>query len=185
MKKSSSLFDTLRRLRISATLAAIVYLALGVALIVAPEAARGVLCLIISLGVLAYGALNVVTFLLSREDGVYAFDLFIGVCALAFGIFSLVNRTFLLNFLFIVLGLTGVVGSVSNIRRAMNLRAVGYPKWAIPLAPGVAALLISISVVFWPDLYGNLMMIVLGVLLIVEGASDLFSLHELSQLAKM
>lgn len=179
-----SFLSAIRRFRVSATLAAVVYLALGFFLFAAPDTAYRTLGLIIAVSITAYGALNVLSFLISREEGIYAVDLLIGVCALAFGIFSLVNPTFLTNFLLVVLGLMGVVGSVNGITRALNLRSMGYPKWALPLAPSIITLLVALSVVFLPDMYGNLMMAVIGVMLVVEAASDLFSLHELSKLTK-
>lgn len=184
MRTSSGFVDFLRRLRVSATLAAILYVVLGIVLIAAPNAARGLLCLLVALGMTIYGVMSVVSYLVSHDDSFYAVDLLIGVGALAFGVFSLLNRTFLLNFLFIVLGLIGAVGSVGNISRAINLRKSGYPKWAIPLAPGIVTLLISLSVIFWPDLYGNMMMIVIGAMLVIEGVGDLFSIYQISHWAK-
>ena len=186
MSKNSdkSLWGMLRRFRISSTLAALVYLALGIMLLFAPNTARSFLCSAIALGVTAYGLLNILSFLMSHETGVYAFDLCVGVCALAFGLFSLFNRTFLLDFLFIVLGLAGIVGGVSSIRRALSLRSFGYPKWMFPLMPGILMLLVALSVTLAPDFYGDLMMIVIGLMLIVEAASDLFSLRQLSRLTK-
>lgn len=179
------LLGALRRLRISATLAAIVYLALGIFLILAPDTAYSALGFIIALCITLYGALNVLSFLISREQSVYTFDLLAGVCALAFGIFSLIKPTFLLNFLLIVLGLMGVVGGIGGISRALNLRAAGYPRWAFPLVPGVLMVLVALGVVFMPSLYGSAMMMVVGVMLAVEAVSDLFSLYQLSHLTRI
>ena len=179
-----SRMGALRRFRISSTLAALVYLALGIMLLVSPETWRSILCAAIALGVTAYGLLNILSFLTSKDTGVYAFDLCVGVCALAFGLFTLINRTFLLDFLFIVLGLAGVVGSVSSIRRALSLRSMGYPKWMFPLMPGILMLLVALSVTFAPDFYGDLMMMVIGLMLIIEAISELFSLRLLSRLTK-
>ena len=180
----NSVLSTLRRFRISSTLAALVYLVLGVMLLFAPETARSFLCSAIALGVTAYGLLNILSFLMSRESGVYAFDLCVGVCALAFGLFSLINRTFLLDFLFVALGLAGIVGGISSIRRALSLRSLGYPKLMFPLMPGILMLLLALSVTIAPDFYGDLMMMVIGLMLIVEAVSDLFSLRQLSRLTK-
>ena len=173
-----------RRFRLSATLAAVIYLILGLVLLFAPRTSQALMGGIIGVSVTLYGALSIVSFLLNREQTAYVFDLLIGVCAAAFGVFSLLNPTFLLSFLFIVLGLVGVIGSVSAIKRTLSLRALGYPRWLVPLVPNIVALLVALSVTFKPSLYGDLMVMVIGLMLIVEAVSDLFTLRNLSILTR-
>lgn len=179
-----SILGALRRLRVSATLAAVIYLVLGLFLILDPNASMSLLGTLIAVGVTLYGALNIITFALNREDSVYAVELVLGVCAAAFGVFMLLNPTFLINFLFVVLGLAGVVGSIGGIKRALSLRKFGYPRWAVPLVPSIVTLLVALSVVFLPDVYGGIMMAVIGVMLVVEAVSDLFSIYNLSKLTR-
>ncbi len=184
MNSHSSLLDALRRFRVSAALAAVVYLVLGVFLLFAPDASRTLLCSVIGIGVTVYGAFSILTFLLGRGQSDYTLDLLLGVCAFAFGVFSLLNRTFLMDFLFVILGLLGVVGSISGIQRAFNLRAFGYASWLALLIASLVTLALSLSVVFMPDLYGNMMMMVVGILLIVEAVCSLISLQRLSKFTK-
>lgn len=184
MKKKDSFMTAVRRFRVSAALAAIVYLVLGLVLLFAPNASRAVLCGVIGVGVTIYGAFNILSFLLNRDQNAYTLELLIGICAAAFGVFSLLNPTFLLDFLFIVLGLVGVAGSISGIKRALTLRSFGFPSWTIPMIASLATLLLAMSVVFLPDLYGNMMMMVVGLMLIVESVCDLASLRSLSRFTR-
>ena len=183
-KSHSPIINLLRRFRLSATLSAVVYLILGLVLLFAPQTGRAVLGSVIGFGVILYGALSIVSFLLNRDQKAYIFDLLIGICAVAFGLFLLLQPTFLTNFLYVILGLAGVIGSVSAIKRVINLRALGYPRWLVPLIPNVVALLIALSIIFKPSFYGDLMMMVIGLILIAEAVSDLFTLRNLSVLTK-
>ena len=184
MKKKDSLLTAIRRFRVSATLAAIVYLILGLVLLFAPNTSRALLCGVVGIGVTIYGAFNILSFLLNRDQSAYTLELLIGICAVAFGVFSLLNPTFLLDFLFVVLGLIGITGSVSGIKRALTLRSFGFQSWYIPMIASVVTLLLAISVVFLPDLYGNMMMIIIGLMLIVQSVCDLVSLYRLSRFTR-
>ena len=181
----SPIISLLRRFRLSATLSAVVYLILGLVLLFAPQTSRAVLGSVIGIGITLYGALSMISFLLNRGEKAYIFELLIGICAAGFGLFLLLKPTFLTNFLYIILGLVGVIGSISAIKRVIHLRSLGYPRWFVPLIPNAVALLISLSVIFKPGFYGDLMMIIIGLILIAESVSDLFTLRNLSVLARV
>ncbi|MGN0995780.1 MAG: HdeD family acid-resistance protein [Candidatus Ventricola sp.] len=185
MKKTNkSPLTAAREIKLSFTIAAVVYLALGILLLLAPNTSRKLLCTLIGAGVSIYGLMGILSFVMDRGSGAYTLELLIGVCALAFGVFSLINPTFLMDFLFTVLGLVVIVTSVSGIKRALNLRAFGYARWWGPMALSCATLLIALSIVFMPQLYGNMLMMVIGAILIVEAVGDLLSIHRLSSFAK-
>ena len=122
-KKSSGGF------RMSFSLAAVVYLLLGLFMILAPNTSRKLLCTLVGAGILIYGLLDIVPFVLSRGEKRFTLDLLIGACALAFGLFSLINRTFLMDFLFTALGVVICVTSICGISRALNLRYFGFARW--------------------------------------------------------
>jgi len=173
-----------REIRLSFSLAAIVYLLLGILLLVAPNTSRRLLCTFVGLGVLVYGAFNILSYALDKGSSAYTLELLIGICAAAFGIFALLNPDFLVSFLFVVLGLIVMVSSVSGLKRALNLRAYGFPYWWAALVSAIATFLIALSIVIAPTLYGNMVLMVIGVILIVESVSDLLSIHRLSQFMK-
>lgn len=169
-----------REIRMSFTLAAVVCIILGLLLIFMPDTSRKLLCTLVGAGVTAYGVLSIASYLLSRSEQAYTPALLLGVCALALGVFSLINPSFLMDFLFTVIGLIVLVTSLSGVRRALQLRRFGFIRWPIPLASSLVTLALALSVIFFPGLYGNLLMMVCGVLLTVDGVSDLLSIHYLS-----
>ena len=182
-KPNNPILNAAREVKLSFTFSALVFLALGLVLLFMPGTSQKVLCTVVGVGLVVYGLFSILSFVLER-DSVYTLELFIGICATAFGIFSLVDPTFLMRFLFIVLGIVVMVGSVCGIRRALNLRMFGFPQWWAALASACVTLLLALSIVFFPGLYGNMLTMFIGIVLIVESASDLFAIHRLSKFVK-
>lgn len=173
-----------RELKLNATLASVVYLLLGIVLLVAPTTSKNLLCTLVGVVVLIYGAFNLLAFLLDRDFGGLSVELIIGIAAAAFGVFSLLNPGFLMDFLIIVLGLAIAVGSVGSLKRALNLRAFGYGYWWISLLVAAATLIVALTFVFCPEVYGALLMQIIGIILIVEAIGDLLTIHRLSRIAR-
>ena len=168
----------------SFSLAAVIYLLLGLLMIVAPNTSRKLLCTLVGAGILVYGLLSIVPFVMSRGEKHFTFSLLIGVCALAFGLFSLINRTFLMDFLFTALGVVVCVTSVCGISRALNLRYFGYARWWAPLCANLATLALALCIIFFPGFFGNMLMVAMGVVLVLEAVSDLISIHYLGRYAR-
>lgn len=186
MKKTedSPLLRTIKGIRLNASLAALAYLILGIVLLFLPNTSKRVLCTLVGFGVTAYGLFSILGFLLDRDTDGLSVELVIGVAALAFGLFSLLNSSFLMDFLIISLGLVIAVSSVSSIRRALNLKAFCFRYWWVSLVVAIVTLVVALSFVFCPGVYGDLLMRIIGGILIVESVGDLLTIHRLSRLAR-
>ena len=178
------MFSLGREIKWSFSLAALVELLLGLLLALAPNTSSHLLCTFIGIVVLAYGAFNILSYVLDRGMSAYTFELLLGILAAAFGIFVLCNKDFIIKSLFIVLGLIVLVSSIAGIKRALNLRAFGYPRWWAAMVSACATCLIAMSILLFPKLYGNMALMIIGLMLIVEAVSDLLSIRRLSRLAQ-
>ena len=183
-ENSNPILKAVRELKLNATLASVVYLVLGIVLLVAPTTSKNLLCTLVGVVVLIYGAFNLLSFLMDRDFGGLSVELIIGIAAAAFGVFSLLNPGFLMDFLIIVLGLAIAVGSAGSLKRALNLRAFGYSYWWISLVVAMATLIVALTFVFCPEVYGALLMQIIGIILIVEAIGDLLTIHRLSRIAR-
>ena len=179
-----SIFSLGREIKLSFSLAAVVELLLGLLLALAPNTSSQLLSTLIGVVITAYGAFNILSYILDRGMSAYTFELLLGILAAVFGIFALCNPDFIIKSLFIVLGLVVLVSSVAGIKRALNLRAFGYPRWWAAMLSACAVCLIALSIVFFPKLYGNMALRIIGIVLIVEAVSDLLSIRRLSHLAQ-
>ena len=146
----------------------------------APAHVTQLLCMLVGAGITIYGLFNVLSFIFSRGTVAYSFELLIGICATAFGVFSLVNPDFLSKFLFIVLGLLIMVSR----KRAFTLKNYGFERWFLMLISAVVTLVLAITIVIYPALYGDMLMMAIGIVMIVEAVSDLLGIHRLSKFVK-
>ena len=103
MKKTedSPLLRAVKSIKLNASLAALAYLVIGVILLLLPNTSKRVLCTVVGLGVTVYGVFSLLGFLLDRGSDGFSVELIVGVAALAFGLFSLLNPGFLMDFLII------------------------------------------------------------------------------------
>lgn len=182
--RHKSIFSLGREIKWSFSLAAIVELLLGLLLALAPNTSSRLLCTLVGVVVLAYGAFNILSYVLDRGMSSYTFELLLGILAAAFGVFVLCNKDFIIKFLFIALGLVVLVSSIAGIKRALNLRAFGYSRWWAAMVSACATCLIALSIILFPKLYGNMALMIIGLMLIIEAVSDLLSIRRLSRLAQ-
>lgn len=168
-----------RELHLSFTLAASLYIVLGLFMLIMPGVSRRLLCVLLGAGVTLYGLANLLAHLPRKGRSFYAAALLPGILALAFGVFSLIHPTFLMNFLFAVLALFVLLASGIGMLRALQLRSMGFMHWRAALSASLVTLLPALSILLAPGLYGNLLMMLCGLLLVASGICDLISLNYL------
>lgn len=173
-----------KEIKLSFTLTAVVDLILGVILLFAPAHVTDFLVMLISAGITIYGVFNILSFIFSRSMTAYSFELLIGICATAFGVFSFISPSFLPSVLFIVFGLMIIVSSISGIKRAFMLKSYGFERWYLMLISAIVTLVFAITIVAFPNLYGNMLIMAIGIVMIAEAISDLLGIHRLSKFIK-
>ena len=165
MKKEKNDFPlrtAAKEIKISFVLTAVVDLILGVILLFAPEHVTDVLVMLISAGITIYGVFNILSFIFSRGMTAYSFELLIGICATAFGVFSFISPSFLPSV----------------------LKSYGFDRWYFMLISAIVTLVLAISIVAFPNLYGNMLIMAIGIVMILEAVSDLLGIHRLSKFIK-
>ena len=173
-----------KEIKLSFTLTAVVDLILGVILLFAPAHVTDFLVMLISAGITIYGVFNILSFIFSRSMTAYSFELLIGICATAFGVFSFISPSFLPSVLFIVFGLMIIVSSISGIKRAFTLKSYGFERWYLMLISAIVTLVFAITIVAFPNLYGNMLIMAIGIVMIADAISDLLGIHRLSKFIK-
>ena len=139
---------------------------------------------LVGAGITIYGLFNILSFIFSRGTVAYSLELLIGLCATAFGAYSLFSPDFLSKFLFIVLGLLIMVSSICGIKRAFTLKSYGFERWYLMLISAIVTLVLAVTIVLYPTLYGDMLMMAIGIVMIIEAVSDLLGIHRLSKFIK-
>ena len=164
----------------SLILASLLFLFLGVALLVWPHTSNLILCYIVAGVLTAYGLFNIAAYF-GKERG-SVIGLVIGVICAGFGLYALVQPTRVSDIIFIILGVAILVDGAISLRRDLELRAAGFGRWGVPFALDVLTLILGCIVVFNPSLFAEVLIQIIGMILIYESVSDLWSIHRLARL---
>ena len=163
----------LKGIRNSLVLTSILYTILGVVLMVFPGAALSWACALIGIVTLGYGAVRVVGYW--RGGGSYRqrFDLFIGVVLLALGVFLLVTPQFIVSIIPMVLGIYILVDSVAAIKRALDMKALGFEKWWISFIAALALAVFGAVMILRPFATVETLVMFVGIGFVFDGVYTL------------
>ena len=123
---------------------------------------------------LIYGVINVISFFLNKDDEENLFlELAMGVIAVGLGIFALIWGEKTTEILFYAIGAVIVVDSVVNIKRAFNLKTMGFTRWNYFLIAALIGLLLGILCILFYNFWAKAIVIFIGIALVYEGLSSL------------
>ena len=177
--RAGFLEKALQEFRWSFIITALVFIALGLLLILRPNLARGLLAYAVGGALAVYGLFNILSFLFAK-DRTLSFELVIGVITAAVGIFILASPGTVLNIIQIVLGLAIIIDSLLGIKRAFTLRELGLGSWGAILSLSILTSILGILFVMHQDLFGSALMVVIGIILLYQGVSDLITVIRIS-----
>lgn len=175
--------ESIKNWKISFLLAAILYLVLGLVLLLWPGTTAAVICYAFGGILVVYGLAAILSFFVSRAAG-FALDLFLGIAALALGLFLLVRPQVIISILPVVLGLFILVDGLLNLKRALELRRLEYRRWGVSLALSLISLALGLVILFHPYLAAEALVMVIGGVFIYEGLSDIWTIFMVGRLTK-
>lgn len=174
--------DALKGIKWSLILASLLFLFLGISLLIWPHTSNLILCYIVSGVLTAYGLFHILAYFGKDRDS--WIGLAVGIICTAFGIYAFAQPTRISDIISIILGVAILVDGVMSLRRDFALRAAGFLQWWIPFVLDMLILVLGAVVVFNPSLFAELLLQIIGVILIYESISDLWSIHRLAKLTR-
>lgn len=152
--------------------AALAYIVLGLIMAFYPTTANTALCYAIGGALTVYGLFNLITFFVSK-NAYFGFELIVGIAAAAFGVFFLISPHSIFGMISTIIGILIIVDSSIDIKRAFQLRALGFEKWWISCLVSLAVIIFAICAIIFHNFFGNVIMVIFGIILVYEGASAL------------
>ena len=174
--------ELLKDIKWSLILASLLFLFLGIALLIWPNTSNLILSYIMAAVLTAYGLFNILAYF-GKERG-SLIGLIVGVICAAFGVYALVQPTGISDIISVILGVAILVDGAVSLRRDFELRTMGFLQWWVPFALDVLILIFGAVVIFNPGLFAELLLQMIGVILIYESVSDLWTIHRLAKLAR-
>lgn len=157
-------------------------LVLGIFLIVSPVVTQ-IISIVIGAILAGVGVFNIISYLMSR-NAPFRQGLFAGVILTAVGIAFIAQADKLAGVISIILGVFTVFEGLSCCRRAFLMKQLGFGKWLVPFLISLAACIVGLFMLIYPDIFGKLLEIIAGVLLILESAMGFWTIFGIMYLRK-
>lgn len=155
-------------------IASIAYIVLGVFMVIKSQAVANGINDVFGVIMLIYGVINIIVFFMNKDvDDNLFLELATGVIAIGLGIFSLVAQDLMQQILFYAIGGVLLIDALVNIKRAVNLRYMGFPRWNLFLIAAIIGVLLGILCIVFYTVIPQSVVVFFGVSLIYEGVSSL------------
>ena len=163
--------------RANFVIASIAYIVLGVFMVIKSQAVANGINDVFGVIMLIYGVINIIVFFINKDADENLFlELATGVIAIGLGVFSLVVQDLMQQILFYAIGGVLLIDALVNIKRAVNLRYLGFPRWNIFLIAAIIGVLLGILCIVFYTVIPQSVVVFFGVSLIYEGVSSLIIL---------
>ena len=164
-----------RHLKASMFVMQLVYLALGLALVFAPDMSARVLCYACGAALLAVGLLAVWRFAAARQDRLLFawFSLVYGVLFTVLGVFLLVRPDTVLTVLPAIFGAFVVLDSLGRIQNALELRRAGLVRWCGMLPFALVSVALGVLIILNPFAAMTATVRLIGAVLLIESVLGL------------
>lgn len=122
---------------------AIIYLVLGIVLVIFPEQTLTIATRIIALGILALAIIDIIMFILKKDERFSAdyFYLILSIVGIGLAISMLVNPTWIIAVINIVVGIVLIVNGLGNIGTTIRIRVNDNIWWAFSIIPLITFIL--------------------------------------------
>ena len=158
-------------------IASIAYIVLGVFMVIKSQAVANGINDVFGVIMLIYGVINIIVLFINKDADENLFlELATGVIAIGLGVFSLVVQDLMQQILFYAIGGVLLIDALVNIKRAVNLRYLGFPRWNIFLIAAIIGVLLGILCIVFYTVIPQSVVVFFGVSLIYEGVSSLIIL---------
>lgn len=152
--------------------AALAYIVLGCIMAFHPTTVNTALCYAIGGALTVYGLFNLITFFVSK-NAYFGFELIIGITAAAFGVFFLISPHSIFGMISTIIGILIIVDSSIDIKRAVQLKILGFRKWWVSFLISLAVIAFAICAIVFHTFFADVIMVIFGIILVYEGASAL------------
>ena len=166
----------LKELKWEAILTGVLYLLLGIVALVIPETMQKTLGYLIGIVLIVAGAVSMICYLLrDARDNYYHNEFVFGLVGIVVGVAVLYKVEVIISLIPFILGILVLFSGCSKLQDAIDLKRLSYGSWVGMLIVAVINIILGIVLICNPFKAAVLLFRVLGVGLILSGASDCFS----------
>ncbi len=167
--------DFFHAFRVNTFVSAIISILIGLALLLRPGTFTVMACRIIAILVLISGIAAIVSYIRETQR-IWRLQalLVIGIILVLLGISMLARPAFFISLLPLVLAFIILIHGLQDLSYALNMKKLNDPYWWSAALIALISILFAIVVIINPFTAASTVMMLVGVALIYDGASDLW-----------
>ena len=166
----------LKELKWEAILTGVLYILLGIVALVIPETMQKTLGYLIGIVLIVAGLISIICYLLrDARENYYHNEFVFGLVGMVLGAAVLYKVEVIISLIPFILGILVLFSGCSKLQDAIDLKRLSYGSWAGMLVVAVINIILGIVLICNPFKAAIVLFRVLGVGLILSGASDCFS----------
>ena len=154
----------------------LIEIVLGIFLIIYRYTTTNILFIVIGSLMAAYGAFDLIAFVTNNRNYSFRRGLTTGVLITIIGVAFIVQAEQLKNLLAIIIGALILIESIVNCRRSLIIKNLGAQRWFILFAASLAAVAFGIVICIYPNLFGEVISLIMGIAVLIEALLDLLAI---------
>ncbi|MDD3368903.1 MAG: DUF308 domain-containing protein [Lachnospiraceae bacterium] len=167
------------------TLSALLCVIFGIVLLIWPDNTTRIFCMSIGGILLAIGVIKILVFAFTHDGTLYSKgNLLLAIILCVIGAWIMIRPEGVIRLIPIMMGIIIVLHGVGDLRRVMQLMKGGYEKWWIALILALVTLGLGAVLILRPFQSVDFVVRILGAILILDGASDVWILHKVSVISR-
>ena len=160
-------------------------LLIGVALVANPDTAARTIVMILAIVLAAAGAISMLMYVVNKNKEASSMVLMgSGVVEFVCGIVIALNLDTFISFIGILFGIVLMIHGINDLVQAISLKRMGYKAGTFTIVSGVLAILLAVLICVNPFDTASALMMLIGISLIIDGASDIAIAFRVGHYAK-
>lgn len=162
---------------------AIIELVFGAFLIIYPSISAQILTIILGAILAGVGVFNIISFLMNKNAS-FRQGILSGVISAALGVAFIAQAESVLNVTSIILGVFVIFEGLTSCKRSIIMKRLDFEKWFVPLIIALVACVLGTLILIFPNFFGEAIMIIVGILLVIEAILGIWSIIFILRLRK-
>lgn len=176
----------LKKLKTNVVISAILCILLGIVLVIWPDLSIQIVCISVGAVLLIGGGVRLAVYFTMKDGSVYAqLNLIMGIILAVVGIWILLQPDKVLAIIPVIVGIVIVLHGVNNLQQALALFKEKYDKWWVALILAILTIGFGALLIFRPFEALEKAVMLIGIILIYDGVSDLWIVSRIYRAAKM
>lgn len=154
---------------------AIIEFVFGLFLIIFPQMSAQVLTIILGAILAGVGVFNIITYFMNKNSS-FRQGILSGVISTALGIAFIAQSETITNVTSIILGVFVIFEALTACKRAIIMCRLDFDKWFVPMIIALVAAVLGILLLIFPGFFGEAIMIIVGIALVIEAVMGVWSI---------